>query len=117
VSEQVLHDLQLPRPIGARVAWEPGPHHDGGPVVLGAWRSRRMYGAPSELGDGPAALVCLADHTQEQLFPETNGAWREARPQCPGHPHPAIQPSSENRHGGSVLIDGARISPIGQLTR
>ncbi|HEY4280469.1 MAG TPA: hypothetical protein VGM91_19760 [Conexibacter sp.] len=34
-------------------------------------------------------VVSLADFLQEQVFPETQAAWGEARPACPGHQHPA----------------------------
>ena len=40
-------------------------------------------------GDPAEILFELADQLQEQFFPETFGAWGEARPACPGHTHPA----------------------------
>ena len=41
-------------------------------------------------GDRGALLVAhLADELQEQFFPETEAAWGEPRPLCPGHTHPA----------------------------
>jgi hypothetical protein len=38
---------------------------------------------------GAALLERFADYLQEQFFPETRGGWGQARPACPGHPHPA----------------------------
>jgi hypothetical protein len=46
-------------------------------------------GLPDRSAPRAAELVSWADWLQEQFFPETRGAWGEARPECPGHPHPA----------------------------
>jgi hypothetical protein len=38
---------------------------------------------------GAEVVVAFADLLQDQVFPESRGAWGEARPSCPGHHHPA----------------------------
>jgi hypothetical protein len=40
-------------------------------------------------GDVAEVMFELADGLQEQFFPESFGAWGQARPACPGHTHPA----------------------------
>lgn len=40
--------------------------------------------------EGAELLVDVAAYLQEQVFPDTSGAWGQARPACPGHAHPAI---------------------------
>jgi hypothetical protein len=108
----VLGDMQGSQPIAVQVRWDPAwvwpgaklhghqdppcpmliisePDFPGGvgwtPAAPGVGASRE-WGAdytPAEMA------VNLADHLQDQFFPETGGAWGQARPACPGHAHPA----------------------------
>jgi hypothetical protein len=62
-------------------------------------------------------MVRFADWLQEQVFPETTGAWGEARPECPGHPHPAAAVEVDGEPLWVCPVDGRRIGVIGQLGR
>ena len=55
----------------------------------------------------------LADHLQEQFFPESGAAWGEARPACPGHSHPASASADEHEAWWECPVDGRRIAAIG----
>jgi hypothetical protein len=107
--ERCMHDLQQPTVVELRVELS----EDGEDVLF--WESDGS-GTGWFLLDEPRGaelVVRLADYLQEQVFPETREAWGEARPACPGHPHPA----------SAVLLDGeawwicpateARLSVIG----
>ena len=84
VVKRCLHDLQQPTAIDVDLEWL-------------ADRATRLPD-PNSGGDGysfsyhPAGnevVVAFADLLQEHVFPESDGAWGEARPACPGHRHPA----------------------------
>jgi hypothetical protein len=115
VLEPVLADLQHPHPIDIIVEFE--PRGDAGLVVF----SER--GQPGGFGLGvpdptiPRAVLRAewADQLQEQFFPETQGAWGEARPECPGHPHPAQAIERDGEACWVCPTDGRRIAAIGHL--
>jgi hypothetical protein len=115
VLEPVLGDLQRPRPIDVIVELE--PREDGGLV----WFSERGHqggfglGFPDPVRPRAALLVEWADQLQEQFFPETHGAWGEARPECPGHPHPAQAIERDGEAWWVCPINGCPIARIGQL--
>jgi hypothetical protein len=115
VLEPVLHDLQRPRPVEIELGVE--PRDEGGTV----WFAERGCSGAAGLGlpdpSGPRAemLVSWADWLQEQFFPETRGAWGEARPACPGHPHPASAVELDGEAWWVCPADGRRIGTIGQL--
>ena len=115
VLEPVLGDLQRPRPIELVVELEP---RDQGGLV---WFSERGQqgsfglGVPDPATPRAALLAEWADQLQEQFFPETHGAWGEARPQCPGHPHPAQAIESDDEAWWVCPTDGGPITRIGHL--
>jgi hypothetical protein len=82
---RALGDLQADAPIEVRVRGLEGDRlivqEAGEPDSAGLWIP--PDDAPEEL------VVSLADQLQEQVFPESRGAWGQARPPCPGHAHPA----------------------------
>jgi hypothetical protein len=113
--ELVLADLQQPRPVG--LDWAYGRRLDGDAVL---WL--RETGEASYLGfwlldAEPAAWfqVKLADWLQEQFFPETRAAWGEARPACPGHPHPTQAEEVAGEAWWVCPADKRRIALIGSL--
>jgi hypothetical protein len=61
-------------------------------------------------------VVALADQLQEQVFPETRGAWGQARPACPGHAHPAAAELVDGRAVWVCPEDGRELGPIGRLS-
>ncbi len=85
----VLQDMQRPRPVSLCIGYD----------------GRLRVGEVGESGvslqhfdlRGQALLVQVADWLQEQVFPETRGAWGEARPRCPGHGHPASAGLADGR--------------------
>jgi len=115
VLEPILGDLQRPRPIDVIVELEP---RDTGGLV---WFSER--GQPGSFGLGlpdpatprAALLAGCADQLQEQFFPETHGAWGEARPECSGHPHPAQAIERDGEAWWVCPTDGRPLAPIGHL--
>jgi hypothetical protein len=82
------------------------------------WRSieggdARVYG-PCEPQDEPELLVDIAHFLQDNVF--DTEPWGEARPICPGHPHP---PDPQMIDGTAVWTcprDGTVLAPIGQLS-
>ncbi|MGH2883072.1 MAG: hypothetical protein ACRDPA_10315, partial [Solirubrobacteraceae bacterium] len=72
-------------------------------------------GLPSRAAPRATLRAEWADQLQEQFFPETQGAWGEARPKCPGHPHPA---QAIERDGDAWWVcpsTGQLIARIGHL--
>ena len=117
VLEPVLGDLQQPRPVDVIVELEPRDHVD---LV---WFSERGQlgsfglGLPDPTTPRDALLAQWADQLQEQFFPETHGAWGEARPECPGHPHPAQAIERDGEAWWVCPADGRSLARIGHLSR
>ncbi len=115
VLEPVLSDLQRPRPVEIEVGVE--PRGEGGIV----WFAERGgsgaagLGLPDRSARRAEMLVLWADWLQEQFFPETRGAWGEARPERPGHPHPASAVDLDGEAWWVCPVDGRQIGRIGQL--
>ncbi len=107
VVDTVLADLQQPHPIRLKLTyWQ---DHDGD-WVIGPGLLVREDMDPAE------RLAAIALHFQDQVFDQTDEAWGEARPYCPGHPHP---PDPRVIDGTAVWIcprDGHVLAPIGRLT-
>jgi hypothetical protein len=109
----VLPDFQQPTVIEVLVGFD---------ASLGVlWFSEP--GVSGRAGFTPGAegrteqLVELADWLQEQFFLESRGAWGEARPACPGHPHPAQAHGIDCWASWVCPSDGHEIAPIGRFGR
>ena len=91
-------DLQRPAPVEVLLGWDPGE------AIL--WVSeanesgRSGFEAPHDMR-GAALVVALSDWLQDQFFPETRGAWGQARPECPGP-----RPSAGGRRGSGQAMVG-----------
>lgn len=57
----------------------------------------------------------IVDRLQEQFFPELSGAWGDARPRCPGHPHPCKVEMRKGRAWWRCPVSGAWIACVGSL--
>ena len=83
----VLSDLQQPVPVDLIIGYEPSDDllwfSERGELGGSGFRTPPVGVAPTL-----EEVVYLAFWLQEQVFWETEGAWAEPRPQCPGHPHP-----------------------------
>ncbi len=116
VLDPVMADLQRPRPVLFELGLE--RRGDGGVV----WLSERHgtgaagRGVPDRSTPRAQLLVEWADWLQEQVFPETRSAWGEARPECPGHPHPASAALLDGEAWWVCPRDGRRVGRIGQLS-
>jgi hypothetical protein len=108
-AEGVLNDLQGNDPITISLSYRPDV---GGVIVTVAECS---YGFGIDPG-APSAemLVALAEGIQEHL-PECPAAWGEARPACPGHPHPAVAKLVGDSAYWVCPNDGHRLGLIGAL--
>jgi hypothetical protein len=117
VAVAVLDDFEQPHPVPVQVAYE--TNLDGS-ATLWVWeageRGASGYGVdPGQVDTGPDQLVSFADFLQEQFFPESEGAWAEARPKCPGHPHPAEPVVIESEAWWVCPSEGHKIGKIGEL--
>jgi hypothetical protein len=115
VLEPVLADLQGEKPIAIDVTFTP----DGGGGWVVVHERDQQEGAglevPSPEASRGAEIVRWADYLQEQFFPETSAAWGEARPPCPGHPHPASAEILDDEAWWVCPSDSSRIGRIGEL--
>ena len=115
---RAVRDMQLPSAVPLSFDWAPdgadggilcAREDGGGTVGRGFWK-----------GPGAALTVAIADWLQEQVFPESQTAWGEARPVCPGHPH-AARPTLVNERAWWVCprerYPVARIGAVGLVLR
>jgi hypothetical protein len=111
----VLADLQRPTPIDVTVR-HASAHVDGWEAifVVEARDERWFTSFPIESSArGAELLVRIADGFQEQVFPELRGSWGEARPECPGHPHPAEPEVIDGEAWWVCPRDERQVKPIG----
>ena len=111
VADAALADLQRPTPIDLGLGYESG---SGILWVSEAGERGRSGFGPWRKAPDAELLVALADWLQEQVS-ETRGAWREARPECPGHPHPAQAALIEGKAWWVCPVDGRQIAAIGRI--
>jgi hypothetical protein len=109
--DAVLADLQQPTPVGVRLGYEDSNRR----LWVSEAGERGRWGYESWDLRGVELLVNLADSMQEQFFPETRAAWGEARPECPGHPHPAQAREVAGEACWVCPVDGRRIAMIGRV--
>ncbi len=115
ILHPVLADLQRPHPIGLVVQLE--HRADGDVAVFSEKGQTGSYGirVPDPATPREELIVTWADLLQEQFFPESVGAWGDARPECPGHPHPAQAVELDGQAWWICPADGRRIARIGRL--
>jgi hypothetical protein len=113
VLAAVLADLQRPTALELAAGWT-----DGEPGTL--WLQERgdrssTTGVPVWRDERAEMLVQVADQLQEQFFPETSGAWGQARPACPGHAHPAAPRVEGSTACWTCPTSGQVLGEIGAL--
>ena len=105
---QALGDLQGAAPIPLKVTFD-GENLElrepASPSITGIWVGEER---------GAALAVHLAYQLQDQFFPESEGAWGEARPPCPGHSHPATPELLDGEAWWTCPRDGRRIARFGR---
>jgi hypothetical protein len=102
--ERALRDLQGDDPIDLRVRLK------GDRLVVQEFDRTEIW-LPDD--EDPESLVWrIADQLQEQVFPETRAAWGQARPPCPGHPHPA---SAELVGGRAMWVCPSSGQPLARI--
>jgi hypothetical protein len=109
VVDIVLGDLQGHNPIDVQVGYEPSR----GALWLSESGEQGTVGFRPEDMRGAELIVRFADYLQEQFFPETRGAWGEARPMCPRHSHPAVPVEVEGEAWWTCPDDGQKLAIIG----
>jgi len=99
-----------------RLAYEAKADHS----ILWLWELSGSAASGFELGEWEETdaelIVRFADWLQEQVFPETTAAWGEARPECPGHPHPAAAVEIDGKAWWACPADDRPIRMIGRPT-
>jgi hypothetical protein len=114
LASDVVADLDGVEPLGMTLEYEPIDE------PAGAGRVKVTVGGCS-YGFGiflpaPEAeiLLALADGIQEHL-PECREAWGQARPECPGHAHPAAARVVANTAYWTCPTDARRLARVGEL--
>jgi hypothetical protein len=112
---RVLVDMQQPTPVPLTMGWSlrAGTQWwvwagEGPQVTVGRW----LIPGPSDI---PGLTVLFALWLQEEVLRETDAAWGEARPACPGHLHPA-QPYVLDEQAWWICPESrTRLARIGEL--
>lgn len=109
----VIPDFQHPRPVEVLAGYDDtrGVVWIGERDELGRAGFRILDRPDDETAT--QLLVSLVDWLQEQFFPETRAAWGEARPECPGHPHPAAVIELDGEAWWTCPTNGRQISRVG----
>ena len=108
--DAVLRDLQRPAEVPVRLGYS----ESDSTLWVQELGHESLLGVRVE-GRGAVLTVLLADELQEQFFPETEAAWGEPRPLCPGHPHPAVATMVDREPWWCCPHDDRRIARIGEL--
>jgi hypothetical protein len=114
LASDVVADLDGVEPLGMTLEYEPIDEPAGAgrvKVTVGGCR----YGFGIFLPAPEAEiLLALADGIQEHL-PECREAWGQARPECPGHAHPAAARVVANTAYWTCPTDARRLARVGEL--
>jgi hypothetical protein len=111
--DAALSDLQQPIAIDVRLGFEPA----SGLLWVSEPGERGRAGFQPHEEDGVYLLVAFADWLQEQFFLESRGARGQARPACPGHPHPAHAHEIDGEAWWVCPVDGHQVAMIGRCGR
>jgi hypothetical protein len=114
--QEVLRDMQQPRALELAIWWEPPFDTEWGLVWCTEVGERGRAGMGVTPMESVEDLkVHIADWMQDQWFPETAGAWVEARPECPAHTHPAAPGIPDDVAVWACPKDGRVLARIGEL--
>lgn len=113
--DAVIVDLQEPVPLSLSVGYLPDEswedcavvHIQEPGTVLGSFG----FGVPTH-GTEADLRIAIAEGIQEHL-PELPQAWAQARPRCPGHPHPATPAEVDGEAWWTCPRDSRAIARIG----
>jgi hypothetical protein len=113
----VLHDLQQPREVRVKVRYREDPVTGERVLLLSERPGGFMAGLSlGDTCDSVGLTMVIADQLQSQFFIETETAWGEARPACPGHAHAALAELGEDGQAWWVCPSERRpIARIGEL--
>jgi hypothetical protein len=116
--DRVFADLQQPTAVDVRVGydteWRLLAVSEGEPPPRPPASVRRGGCLVTDEERGAWLVVGLAQWLQQYFFPESRGAWGEARPTCPGHSRPAVPGVEDDEAWWFCPVDGRRIAAIGQ---
>ena len=108
--EIVLRDLQRPKPVQLRFGYVPSSETLW---ITEVERPDELIGYEVQGEVGENLVVDLANYLQDQVLPESQGAWGEARPRCPGHGHPAEARLMKNEAWWICPADDRPLARIG----
>jgi dephospho-CoA kinase len=109
--EVALRDFQQPTPV--ELTFEVGTS-GGDDLIYVAGPGGSQHGMWVD-GSAEDVLVRVADFLQDQVFDQLAETWGEARPPCPGHPHPANPVLLEQEAWWVCPRTGDRLGRIGSL--
>jgi hypothetical protein len=111
--DALMADFQQPTAINVRIGYNPVGHlWISEPAGWRADFDFRLWGDER----GPDLLVTLAHWLQEHFFPESRGAWGQARPACPGHTHAAVADVVTGQAWWICPRDHHQIAPVGHYS-
>jgi hypothetical protein len=89
--QRALADLQHPTTVPLeKVTYEPEREDDRFGLLTVWFADGGRTGLGLEVESDPAEVIADVADLIQGIFQEERGAWAEARPRCPGHPHPAV---------------------------
>jgi hypothetical protein len=89
--ERALADLQHPTTVPIeKVTFERDREDDRYGLLTVWFADGGRTGLGLEVGSDPAEVIADVADLIQGMLPEEREAWAEARPPCPGHPHPAV---------------------------
>jgi hypothetical protein len=112
--ETALRDLQGQAPVPVRLGYS---EIDEGTLWVQEIDGDSITGVGLRGDRGGLLVAHIADELQEQFFPETETAWGEPRPLCPGHTHPAQAALIGHEPWWTCPRDGSPVARIGELAR
>ena len=107
----VLGDLQSPKPVQLEFGYVPSSETLW---ITEVERPDELIGYEAQGEEGENLVVDLANYLQDQVLAESQGAWGEARPRCPGHVHPAEARLVEDEAWWICPADDRLLARIGQ---
>jgi hypothetical protein len=116
-AAELLADFEEPVPLGLRVGFLPDEFYESTGSVFVVEPAGQYGGVGVSMSDGLERLMLAIASGIQDFISEFDDSWGDARPPCPGHPHPAWAKVLDGEAWWTCPRTGTRLKRIGTTGR
>jgi hypothetical protein len=114
---ELLADFEEPVPLGLRFGFLPDEFYESTGSVFVVDPDGQYGGVGVDMSRGLESLLVRIASGIQDFISEFDDSWGDARPPCPGHPHPALAMELDGEAWWTCARTGARLKRIGTAGR